>query len=250
MQRFNKQFKRRMPLTPMVARVVIIVISVVILFIIIRSIVRHSQVIEIRAEYAKEVIQSKQSLITEIDELKAVIDSYQTTITQHRILKEENEKLKAELGRMAPEKGILAAVLTQPNRSFYGTMLIDAGAAEGIMEGQIAYAFDSVAVGTISEVSERTSTVLLYSAPNRETAARAEGSDVAIALIGRGNGDFEVRMPRDVNFSIGDAILYPSVNTTLLAQIEKIVTDPRDPFQRLLAKVPINLTTLKFVIVR
>lgn len=250
MQRFNKQFKKHVPLSPLVFRVALIILAVGALFFGIRAIVNHVGVIELRAEHAKELLRSKQSLIKEIDSLREAVNSYDTKRAEFRLLQEENNRLKNEFGRIAPAKGVLATVLTLPNQSFYDTIVVDAGTREGITDGQIVYAFDDVAIGTVSAVTDRSSTVLLFSAPGRETAGRAEGSDVAITLIGRGNGDFEVRMPRDVHFSIGDIISYQSTHAAYLAQIEKIITDPRDPFQRLLAKVPFNLTTLKWVIVR
>lgn len=155
-----------------------------------------------------------------------------------------------ELARGIEPKGKLAHVLTEPNRSFYDTIVIDGGSTIGIHEGQIAYAFDSVALGTVSAVTPTTATVLLYSAPERETPGTSVGSDVTVTLIGRGGGEYEVRMPRDVRFEVGGMIAQQSINVANLARIEKIVTDPRDPFQRLLAKAPVNLQALKWVIIR
>ena len=73
---------------------------------------------------------------------------------------------------------------------------------------------------------------------------------MALKLLGRGNGEYEVHMPRDIRFDVGSIIAYQSSTPTILAQIERIVTDPRDPFQRLLAKAPVNLQALKWVIVK
>jgi hypothetical protein len=57
-------------------------------------------------------------------------------------------------------------------------------------------------------------------------------------------------MPRDIVFEQGGIITEQTLKLNTIAVIQKIVTDPRDPFQRLLAKVPVNLQTLKYVVVK
>lgn len=196
------------------------------------------------------MLTSKRTLVRRINELQTTLESYDVEVLRAKMLEQENNELKTELGRVPKPQGTLAHVLTLPNRSFYDTFIIDAGSAEGIMEGSTVYAFGAVALGTISVVNNHQSTVLLFSKPGRETAGTTVGSDVAIILIGRGAGEYEVRIPRDVRFEEGGLIGYQSVDTAVLARIEKIITDPRDPFQRILAKAPTNLQALKWVIVR
>jgi cell shape-determining protein MreC len=158
--------------------------------------------------------------------------------------------LKAEFGRSDHIKGVLARVVVPPNRSIYDTIIIDAGVDEGITIGQNVFAFGSIAIGTISDVSTNSSTVSLFSASGRQTAGTTTGSDIAVTLIGRGAGEYEVRMPRDIVFEQGGGISTQSLGVHTIATIQKIVTDPRDPFQRLLAKAPVNLQTMKWVIVK
>jgi cell shape-determining protein MreC len=195
-------------------------------------------------------LESKSALISKVNEQQSTLTAYDAEITTLRQLQNENAALKAELGRSTTNKGILAHVVTLPNRSFYDTILIDAGSAEGIHVGSVVYAFNSVALGTVSDVTDHTATVSLYSAAGRQTAGTAVNSDVAVTLVGRGGGEYEVQLPRDVPFSVGDMVSLQSVQVASLAVVEKIITDPRDPFQRLLAKVPVNLQALKFVVVK
>lgn len=193
---------------------------------------------------------SKRALISKVTALELQINSDQAKLSTLAQLQNENDTLKAELGRMPKPTGVLANVLSLPNRSFYDTMNIDAGSAEGIKQDMTVYAFGSVALGTISSVAPHTATVVLYSAPGHQMTGAAVGSNVAVTLIGRGSGEYEVRLPRDVPFDIGGTVALQSADVTTLATVEKIITDPRDPFQRLLAKAPVNLQALKWVIVR
>lgn len=194
---------------------------------------------------------SKQSLIKKVTALQTELDAKEAFLVALSTLEKENESLKAEFGRIQEgETGLLARVIVPPNRSIYDTVVIDVGVDDGVFVGQNVYAFGSVALGTISEVLPQSSTVLLFSASNRQTAGTTTGSDIVVTLIGRGGGEYEVRMPRDVVFQEGGVISEQSLGVYPLATIQKIVTDPRDPFQRLLAKIPINLQTMKWVIVR
>lgn len=193
---------------------------------------------------------SKQSLIKKVIALQSELDTKNASLFSLSTLEKENESLKTELGREGGIKGTLARVVVPPNRSIYDTMVIDIGENEKITVGQEVFAFGSIALGTISEVLPHSSTVLLYSASNRETSGTVTGSDLSVTLIGRGAGEYEVRMPRDITFEQGGVISQQSLALHPLATIQKIVTDPRDPFQRLLAKVPVNLQTLKWVVVK
>ena len=195
-------------------------------------------------------LMSRRALVRKLNELQSTLDSYNADNANVSLLKSENQALKAELGRDPESPGILAHVLTVPNRSFYDTFVIDAGSADGIRVDQQVYAFGAIALGAVSSVAEHSAVVTLFSAPSQETSGTAVGSDVSVTLIGRGGGEYEVRMPRDVHFEVGSAIALQSVYPAVLAEVQKIITDPRVPFQRLLAKAPVNLTALKWVVVR
>lgn len=193
---------------------------------------------------------SKQSLIKKVTALETQLDAERASLVALSTLEKENESLKAELGRASEVKGILGRVIVPPNHSIYDTIVLDIGIEDGVTVGQNVYAFGSVALGTVFEVLSHTSTVFLYSASGRETAATTTGSDLTVTLIGRGGGEYEVRMPRDIAFQEGGVISQQSLAVHPLATIQKIITDPRDPFQRLLAKVPVNLQTMKWVVVK
>ncbi len=246
-----KRSRRNSSLASIFFRVAGIVLLCVVLIFLFRSVLRNAPGVALQTENVLDQFSSKSELLDKIALLENTIQSYQQGTNEVALIREENESLKRELGRSDVEqKGILARVLTAPNRSFYDTIIVDIGTDQGVTEGQIAFAFDSIALGTVTEVGKNRSKVQLFSAPQRETSGTAEGSDVTITLIGRGAGEYEVRMPRDVSFAVGELISHQSISFAILAKVEKIVTDPRDPFQRLLAKAPVNLNTLKFVIVK
>jgi cell shape-determining protein MreC len=204
----------------------------------------------IYADTTALALDSKQFLIKKVVAMQTTLDAKNASLTELSILQAENIALKAELGREDSIKGILARIIVPPNRSLYDTIILDAGSKDGISAGQEVYAFGSIALGTISQVNENSSTVSLFSSPGRQTSGTVSGSDLTVTLIGRGAGEYEVRMPRDITFEQGGVISQQYLEVHPLATIQKIVTDARDPFQRLLAKAPVNLQTLKWVIVK
>lgn len=252
MSQFNSNKKNKFKTQDYAIRIIGFLFLIFIVFLISRFFIKSNN-INAPVFYIDTIdanLMTRSSLIKKVNELNSVIDSYNAKISRLDLLENENAKLKKELGRSSSSTGVLANVLTMPKRSIYDTFIIDIGADHGIHKGMTVYAFDSIALGTIAEVYDNKSLVSLFSQSGRETVGNVNGSDMNITLIGRGAGEYEVRMPRDISFAVGDKISYQSIETVVLAEIQKIMTDPRDPFQKLLAKTPINLINLKWVIVK
>ncbi len=254
MPRYKRQPKKVRPLHtwhPWL-RIGIIVAALIVVIVLatflVKKIARH--IPPVYGGTVADQLLSKHALISKVNALQTQIESYNAQLSTLAQLQNENNVLKAELGRTPPPTGILANVLSLPNRSFYDTMNINAGSAEGIKKDMTVYAFNAVALGVISSVDTHSATVRLYSAPGWQMTGTAVGSNVAVTLIGRGSGEYEVRLPRDVPFDVGGTVASQSTDAATLATVEKIITDARDPFQRLLAKAPVNLQALKWVIVR
>lgn len=248
----SRQYKRNKTLVQSLVGLGAIVIGAVAVYFIANAIINRTIARKPLASATTmyNALVPKKLLVHKINELQTTLESYDAQLTTAVLLQKENDALKAELGRTPRPTGVLAHVVTLPNRSLYDTFVIDAGGAEGITVGQTAYGFNLIALGTISEVADTHATVQLFSASGRTTSGTAVGNDVAVTLIGRGGGEYEVRIPRDVEFAIGGLIAHQDTYSAILAEIEHIATDPRDPFQRLVAKAPINLQALKWVIVR
>jgi hypothetical protein len=73
------------------------------------------------------------------------------------------------------------------------------------------------------------------------------GRDIYAPAAGRGGGNFEMTLPRDIKIDAGTDIVIPGITPYVLGVVQDIVSDPRDPFQKLLLASPINIQELKFV---
>ena len=221
------------------------------------------------------LIRSKKSLLEENELLQERLEEYRIDLLYKNILFDENQKLKEIFGRAEGEfilsdlsrvesrevEGlVLGVILSKPNRSPYDTLVIDVGKNRpaqtdenrggGIKEGDLVFAEGNILIGQIEEVFRKSSKVSLFSTPGEKLDVVISGSDMYTTLTGRGGGNFEMTLPRDIEIEENTAVLFPSINSYLVARVEKINYDPRDPFQKILLISPVNIQHLKFVQVK
>jgi len=190
----------------------------------------------------------KKTLISENDNLKKQVLEMQSKAILNNILLDENTKLKDILGRKNIKKQmILATILSKPNSSPYGTLVIDIGEKDGILLGQNVFARANILIGNISEVYENFAVVKLFSGSGEKTEVVLSGSDIYLLAIGRGGGGFEILAPRDLLIEKDAEILMPSVDLNIIAVVKEIVSDQRDSFQKVLLSSPVNIQELKWV---
>ena len=142
---------------------------------------------------------------------------------------------------------ILSAILSKPNQSPYDTLLIDAGKAEGIKEGNTVFALGNVPIGRVDIVYPDSAKVILFSNAGEQTEGMISGKGIFTELVGRGGGNFEIIMPKNLTLQKGDQVVMPGISPYLLATVETIISDPRDPFTKALLTSPVNIQELKFV---
>lgn len=191
---------------------------------------------------------SKQTLIKRLQSQTRELETLALMRAERDALSADNALLRAELGRIdTARKGVVARVVSTPQQSLYDSIRIDAGIDDGVTVGQTVYAFGGSALGTISDVAPRHSQVLLFSAPGREVGMVVASTGTTVTALGRGGGEYELNLPRDMIIADGDVLTEQTVTSAPLAVVQKILVDPRDPFQRVFAKIPINVQTISWV---
>ena len=194
---------------------------------------------------------SKNSLSAENENLKTQILESEADRANYASVIAENTSLKEMLGRKDPKTNmILATILAKPNQSPYDTLVIDAGVQEGIEIGNAVFALGNVPIGRVAEVYLNSSKVVLFSNTGEKTQVIISGRDVFVELVGRGGGNFEMILPRDLTLQKGDQVVLPRINPYVLAVVEEIISDPREPFTKALLVSPVNIQELKFVEVK
>lgn len=225
---------------------------------------------------------SKNSLYLQNQNLQSKITEDEIKMLNYNSILAENINLKWILGRKG-EKTVmtLAAILSKPNQSLYNTLVIDAGINKDIKVGNIVFASGNVPIGRIAETYLNSSKIVLFSnagektqvvissrparPPNSSGAGgparphdssaslpsergwQGAGGDVFSEITGQGGGNFEMIMPQDFTLVKGDQVVLPGIVPYVLGIVETIISDPRDPFVKVLLVSPVNIQELKFV---
>jgi len=193
------------------------------------------------------LVRSKYALLIENGRLEREIESRDTGALLLESLRRENEELKALLGREHSGKDVLGLVLSRPPLTFYDTLIIDIGSSDGIVAGDKVYAGGTVLLGDVSEVFGATARVSLFSTPGRIVPVVFGSSTVQAQATGRGGGNFEARLPVDIEIRKGDSITFPHIRSHVFGIVEEIIVDSTDSLQTILFKAPVNMHELRFV---
>src|SRR3989344_6114197 len=198
---------------------------------------------------------SKNSLISENKNLKSQLSEDKAQLSNYNFILSENTKLKEILGRKIQKANmVLATILAKPNQSPYDTLIIDAGTKQGLQTGNMVFALGhsstdealgNIPIGPVAEIYADSSKIILFSNAGEKTQAMI--GSVSIKIIGRGGGNFEMILPRDIVLQKGDPAVLPGITPYVLGIIEIIISDPRDSFQKALLVSPVNIRELKFV---
>jgi cell shape-determining protein MreC len=197
------------------------------------------------------VLRTKSSVEAENAKLKSENSTLLAEMTDYEILKGENASLKELLGRISGKhKFILANILAKPDLSPYDTIIIDAGTNLGVSVGTMIYGDGKFPIGEVSKLYSSTSLVALYSNPGKITNALLDGSNNTVELVGRGGGNFDMKIPQESVANKGQLIVLPSSTTMtpeVIAIVAEVTSSPSDPYKTVLLRSPVNIQNLKWV---
>lgn len=191
----------------------------------------------------------RQSLRDEILRLEEEIVRLKLSTLSAQVLRHENEDLRRLLHREGEAERIAASILARPNRTVYDTLVVDVGRKDGVRMDARVFAAGDIAIGTVVEVYPNTSLVSLYSTPGRVTEVFFSGDESAVSAeaVGRGGGDFEMRIPRGVPVTKGYPVFSPLLQGGVLGVVEEIIALPSNSFQTVLFSSPVNIQSLRTV---
>lgn len=187
----------------------------------------------------------------EVGQLQAQLLAAQARLADRDLLAQENLELKVRLGRSAGVSTVLAGVLLRPPGIPYDTLLIDAGAEEGIREGDLVSAGGTALVGRVREVYANTARVVLFSAPSEVHAGLllrgAGGEVVPIELKGQGGGALAGIAPAGTLAAVGDRVVLPGIAGGLSAIVSAVEDTEGGSFETLHLRLPANPFALRYV---
>lgn len=190
---------------------------------------------------------SRRALFEENESLKARLEEVEAKLLERDRLLAENLELKSLLGRSERGRTLLAAVIAKPGQSPYDMLILDVGENHDVTVGQKVLAYGSVIIGEIRQVSATVSKVALFTSPGEEYAGIISGKNISLKLVGRGGGNFMAELPRGVEVVKGEQVISTGLWPHLLGVVESVFVDPRDPFQKIILKSPVNAAVLNSV---
>lgn len=233
---------------------VVVVIGVVIFIIapLVRNIARGPQWLQVQTKnIVSDTVSSltpKKSILAQNGALKNQIETYKAQLLELQNLRDENNKLRTELSYISnPSEMVIAGVLAKPSQSLYNSLIIDQGGKNGIVTGQLVVTQGTIGLGKISSVSANTATVELFSGPQFDTNLVMKNQNITVPAKGKGGGNFEIHIPREIVVTDGDILALPEHPNVSVGVVKSIIFDPRDPFQTVLARTPVNIQELNFV---
>jgi len=198
-------------------------------------------------EDISDALWTKESLLKENQKLNDELMLGIAESADRRVLLDENLELKNILGRRDGKNLTLAVILVKPNKSPYDTMIVDIGRDSDVSLGQRVFAYGNILIGVVAEVYANTSLVKLFSTPKETIDVILGDKNAYVQAIGRGGGNFEITVPKDQDVALGTEAVIPGITLYVLGIVEEVISDPRDPFQKILLRSPINVQDLKFV---
>lgn len=233
----------------------VVIISGVLIFLLSSMIQRIAQgpawartTLEQSIEYGISNLTPKKNIIAQNVLLQEKIANYEAQLIELKILQDENKSLRNELSYLDnPQSMITARIIQKPNQSLHNQLIIDRGSRDEIMVGKLVVTAGVLGIGRVVSVTETTATVQLFSSPEFSGDMVIKYQNITVPTIGKGGGSFEIHIPREIVVTDGDILTFPNAPQIAIAIVKSIQFDPRDPFQTILARAPVNIQELRFV---
>ena len=169
-------------------------------------------------------------------------------IAELQVLREENATLRS-IAEGETEADIVAGIIGRPTALPYDVLLIDKGAEDNIVVGAPVFAGESVAIGFVTAVYNKSSLVALVSTPGYVSTVYVYGPNIYTTAVGIGGGVTRIHVPQGVELSVGDTVVMPSLAHGIYGSITVVDSVPERPEQYgyLTGETPIS--SLRFVFI-
>lgn len=192
---------------------------------------------------------SKRALIDERETLEKENERLKLFEIENKALQQENKQLRSLLNVGPENERSLSATLTRPSQSAFDTIMIEGGNDRGFQVGNIIFANNFVVLGRIVEIYARVSKVVLFSSANVKTQVLVGENSIALTALGHGGQNFIIKLPEGALVSRGDLLILPGLERTVLGVVGDITPGTDETTKTLIARSPVNMQELRFVLV-
>lgn len=192
---------------------------------------------------------------------EALVAENAALTNDNRALVERNAALLALAGSSASSRsnaqGVVAGVVARPPESPYDTLVLAAGADEGVMLGQEAFAVPAgrqgpggVPLGVVSSVTAHFSRVTLFSTPGVTTAGWVGQAHTALSIVGGGGGTMNASVSHSSGVAVGDTVFAPGPGMLPVGTVVRVDSNPSSPSVTLRIKPLLNPSSISWVLLR
>ena len=234
------------------------------------------KVLQFNLSLAKPAFSLKNQAVSFGQNIKGYFQTKKNLSDSNRLLEEENSELTAEvlklkvlekensellnlLGRKPESDFLIASILYRPPMSNFDTFIVDVGLKQGIQKGMRVMAYNDIILGEVEEVFESFSKIKLYSYYGTQinvflkpfaqpSPSELEGSSgLSVMARAKGGENFEITLAKDIKVELGDKILTADLRPFILGEVQKIIKNESEPFQKIYFRYPLNLNELRYV---
>lgn len=192
---------------------------------------------------------TRASLEAQNRSLAEELAQYEERAGAYEVLRVENEELRAYVRLVesisGDAQGVTAPVVSSVRTSPYGTFLIGAGEAEGIVRGSLVLTSGGFVVGTVTDTGAHTATVEEVFAPGASVEAIVGGA--SFTASGSGGGNARAKVPRALSIRINEPVFAPQFGQRPIGIVGSIASSTASASQELFIVLPVNLSSLRYV---
>jgi cell shape-determining protein MreC len=184
-----------------------------------------------------QALGAKQKILEKNNELQRDIDRLRVDNLRTQYLADTLDSLLF----FDNENAILAAIVDYGSLGSYNHVVINRGELQGLTIGDQVFIAENVLIGYVSETFSDTARVKLYSDNESRINGILYPHNETLLATGNGGGSFIIETPREINVAAGD-IFYSLTNPgNIIAIVQYVEFDARDPFKTVYLSYPVNL---------
>lgn len=191
---------------------------------------------------------SRETLVDHIKDLQYERQVYTSLGRQIAVLKDENERLRTLLSIRSDTEVFsrVASVVVRPPQTPYGLIVLDAGSKDGVAPGDSIRIANREHIGVVISVSDTSSKVQLYSAPDTEIPVMVGDAPTVFTAKGQ-SGSWRIEVPHAFEVEIGDVLTSASSSRMIYGYVTTIDEHASEPFSDVYAAPRINIQELSWV---
>lgn len=193
--------------------------------------------INARASNFIQSLASRQSIIEKNNQLQQEVKRLEIDNLRTRYLADQLEMVSG----YAEQNITPASILDYGSLAVYDHVIINQGLDNGVNIGDTVFTSGSVTIGFINEVYSQSARVMLYSNVGQSISGILYPHSEAMIAKGNGGGNFIIESPREINVEIGDIFYSLNQPNNIIAVVEHVDFDPRDPFKQVYLRYPVNI---------